>query len=468
MGTCIHDRLAADVTCISNLFLDKYMASANGDYIKVYLYLLRHGEEAFSDGAAADALNLTDNDIRRAIRYWEKMGVVSSNGKDAGDDRDSGALPGTSKERISSASASLCQNSEWQKPTLIEERISPASGSLCQNSEWQKPTLIEERKTLAAGDPYGCDSAAVPGPSTPSYSGPGSMPIFGKEDGSHREPMVLSMPEFTYEGGRQEVLPGMDREDASGEDEAVVPKGFQLINADGNTGLPAQPRPEYGRNGGLMLKTLPSETVKKAVCRTGAACAQNSGVLRDCRGGSMNAVPVHSEPEDGGEAYGYDTAPAEPRTPAAEDGARMTGTMDSLENDEEFAGILFVAKHVLPVLPTQRHVETLGYMYQELKMESDLIEFLLEYCAGIGKTSSRYMETVAIDWHEQGIKTVHQAQDFIREMEGRKSGRRAVKKKGRAATAPSTNKFLNFTAVDVDYDSIARKKVLDRIENGIA
>ncbi len=47
-------------------------------------------------------------------------------------------------EPVCPAGASLCQNSELQKPTLIDEPVCPTGGSLCQNSEWQKPALIEE------------------------------------------------------------------------------------------------------------------------------------------------------------------------------------------------------------------------------------------------------------------------------------------------------------------------------------
>ena len=82
MGTNIVDNLAVHATCISNDFLDKYLGSANGDYIKVYLLMLRHKGEQFTVTDAADALNLTDGDIERAVRYWEKQGVFKA-GTDA-------------------------------------------------------------------------------------------------------------------------------------------------------------------------------------------------------------------------------------------------------------------------------------------------------------------------------------------------------------------------------------------------
>ncbi|NWO20887.1 DnaD domain protein [Oribacterium sp. oral taxon 102] len=246
MGTNIEDKLAVKATCISNEFLDKFMAEANGDYVKVYLYMLRHCGEKFNIKEAADALMLTDNDIERAVRYWEKMGVFSDG-------------------------AGQCVESE---------------------------------------------------------------------------------------------------------------------------------------------------------IRTEAAFARSEELLSER---------------------------------ASEDVSEEAQT-ERVQSEEEFAGVLFVAKHVLPGLPSQKQVETLEYMYRQLGMNAELIEFLLEYCAGLEKTSSRYMETVAINWHEQGIRTVKQAQQLIREFERRKSQPR------KSVTKP--NRFMNLEKSEVDYDSIAQKKVLERM-NGI-
>lgn len=56
------------------------MPDANGTYVKVYLTLLRHiGNHNFniSINGIADALDLTEKDVTRAIRYWEKKGLLS-------------------------------------------------------------------------------------------------------------------------------------------------------------------------------------------------------------------------------------------------------------------------------------------------------------------------------------------------------------------------------------------------------
>ena len=69
-----------DVTVISNIFIDNYMPTANGAYVKVYLYLLRCLTNQTCDlsiSAIADLLDNTEKDIIRAISYWEKVRLLS-------------------------------------------------------------------------------------------------------------------------------------------------------------------------------------------------------------------------------------------------------------------------------------------------------------------------------------------------------------------------------------------------------
>ncbi|MGL5435953.1 MAG: DnaD domain protein [Lachnospiraceae bacterium] len=66
------------VTVVSNEFIDRYMAAANGEYVKVYLYVLRHQQKQLELVQIADALNHTEADIRRALTYWEKTGVLKT------------------------------------------------------------------------------------------------------------------------------------------------------------------------------------------------------------------------------------------------------------------------------------------------------------------------------------------------------------------------------------------------------
>lgn len=69
-----------EATTVSNLFIDRFMPRANGEYIKIYLMLLRYfqtPESELSVTALADFLECTEKDVHRGLNYWEKQGVVS-------------------------------------------------------------------------------------------------------------------------------------------------------------------------------------------------------------------------------------------------------------------------------------------------------------------------------------------------------------------------------------------------------
>ena len=68
-----------DVTIVSNIFIDYYMSDANGEYVKTYLYLLRAVTtgEVLSVVSIADKLNYTERDVCRALKFWEKQGILS-------------------------------------------------------------------------------------------------------------------------------------------------------------------------------------------------------------------------------------------------------------------------------------------------------------------------------------------------------------------------------------------------------
>lgn len=65
-------------SAISNFFIDYYMTDANGEFVKVYLYLVRllNSGRAITVAEIADHFDLTEKDICRAIRYWIKQGVL--------------------------------------------------------------------------------------------------------------------------------------------------------------------------------------------------------------------------------------------------------------------------------------------------------------------------------------------------------------------------------------------------------
>lgn len=76
----LHSEQNFGITTISNVFLDEYMPSANGNYVKIYLYLLRcmqseHWELSFA--GICDLFDCTEGDVLRALNYWEKAHLLS-------------------------------------------------------------------------------------------------------------------------------------------------------------------------------------------------------------------------------------------------------------------------------------------------------------------------------------------------------------------------------------------------------
>ena len=78
MGLGYKNNINTAVTAVSNTFIDEYMGTASGEYVKVYLYLLRHAGENVEIPDIAEALNHTEADVRRALAYWERAGVLAS------------------------------------------------------------------------------------------------------------------------------------------------------------------------------------------------------------------------------------------------------------------------------------------------------------------------------------------------------------------------------------------------------
>lgn len=211
MSRIFKDRLSMGVTPVADTFIDTYMAAANGEYVKVYLYILRHqNKEDLSLEQIADALNHTEADVKRAINYWQKAGVL--------------------------------ENAQENPSESI---------------------LIEQNRTNC------------------------SMDI--------------------------EVTSTVDKETAAAQ---------------------------------VQSPTYSAEQVSR------------------------------------------------------------------LNNDEEFSQLLYIAQKFLNKAFTPRDCQVFAYLYDTLGMNIGLLEYLAEYCAQNGHTSVRYLETVALSWHEKGIRTALEAQEY--------------------------------------------------------
>lgn len=240
---------AYNVTLVPTEFLDTYMPHANGEFVKVYLRLLRLAASgqpsALSD--VADTLSCTEKDVARALRYWEKAGLLKLQ-SDAG-----GEITGIA--------------------------------------------FVPIDKGIA-------DSANGAADAGTASTGPGGMAI----DSSVTNGSETNTPDDKTSDLRRGV-PG-----------SAVPKRKQLT------------------------------------------------------------------------------------------AARIT----QLEDTEDFMYLLFVSGQYLGRNLTRTDIDTLGYFYDELHMGVDLIEYLIEYCVSNNHTSIRYIETVGLAWHAEGITTVEAAKEVSR------------------------------------------------------
>lgn len=75
----LHGSTQNSATSVSNVFIDEYMSDANGEFVKIYLYLLRMmnaPDTAFSLSSIADKFEHTEKDVKRALCYWERMHLL--------------------------------------------------------------------------------------------------------------------------------------------------------------------------------------------------------------------------------------------------------------------------------------------------------------------------------------------------------------------------------------------------------
>ena len=93
--TPVHN-ISDQITVLNNHFIDDILPRADGEYVKIYLMLVRlqTAGEPVSVEILADRLELTQKDILRALSYWVREGVLQKE-----------AVPGACPEKEPTAAA---------------------------------------------------------------------------------------------------------------------------------------------------------------------------------------------------------------------------------------------------------------------------------------------------------------------------------------------------------------------------
>ena len=128
----LHINTGSSVTIVQNTFIDNYMPSASGEFVKIYLYLLRctSSNIGVSISSIADTFEHTEKDVNRALAYWEKLHLLKL------EHDESGALTGicflSSTEHASepaAASVSL-ETAASTEPSKPMKKVLPSADKM--------------------------------------------------------------------------------------------------------------------------------------------------------------------------------------------------------------------------------------------------------------------------------------------------------------------------------------------------
>ncbi len=81
-----------------------------------------------------------------------------------------------------------------------------------------------------------------------------------------------------------------------------------------------------------------------------------------------------------------------------------------LKNDD-ISELFFIVETYIKHPLSENDMNTVLFWHEDLHFSNDLIVYLLEYCISKGHSSMRYLDKVAMGWHDNNITTVTQAKE---------------------------------------------------------
>ena len=350
----VKDRWNIPVTAVADEFIDQYMAAANGEYVKVYLYLLRHQSEPVSVDAIADALNHTESDVRRALAYWERAGVLLREDLLSPDGREKAV--GTATDRPEAGA-------------VLDREMS--GGRTGMTGRQQEGFDGGQAGRNGRGAAYGADPQAGGDGRSTAYHG---VPQAGTD-------------------GRGAAFSADPQAGADGRGAA--------FSVDPQTSPDTRSTAYHG--------STPTGADGWSASYSGAPQAGNQTVPAAVQPQSAVSEPAPAAGRTESVSFGTAPAAAAPSPKPVYSVAQV----NRLSGDEEFAQILYIAQKYMNKVFTPRDCQVFAYLYDTLKFSPELLEYLVEYCVQNGHVSVRYMETVAINWHEQGFRTPDEAKEYV-------------------------------------------------------
>lgn len=353
-----------NATLVANAFIDHHMAGASGEYVKIYLYLLRHQDEQPDLAAVAEDLHYTEGDVRRAIAYWEKIGVLV--------------------RRQAGKSAEECTAGREQGWSEQGQSGAP-SGMAGDPARRAAGTGVTEGRGAAERGTAGTE---------------GALGI--RTSGAEARDIEV----------RDTKIRDIEVKDIGERDIEVRDIEVGSIEAARMRAARAAAETEISRSGAGTAARAGQGAGGKTAVWTGQGAGGEIAVRADQGVGRETAAPLQGAKRtaQSEEAPGPGRLPAEAaKRPVP---VHSQEQVSRLADDEDFAQLLYIAQKYMNKVFTQRECQVFAYLYGELKITSELLEYLVEYCVQNGHTSIRYMETVALNWHQRGLVTVEEAKAY--------------------------------------------------------
>ena len=97
------------------------------------------------------------------------------------------------------------------------------------------------------------------------------------------------------------------------------------------------------------------------------------------------------------------------------------------KEDKQISGMFYQAETILKKALSPSETELLFSFHDWLGLPVEVILMLLSYATKKGKTTKRYLETVAIDWADKGIDSFEAAEAYVSELEATDSAENKVR-----------------------------------------
>lgn len=134
---------------------------------------------------------------------------------------------------------------------------------------------------------------------------------------------------------------------------------------------------------------------------------------------------------------------------------RKAPPQSKVVNDSELKFLLNSMETMLGRTVTSTDFKTITYLYEYYRLPADVILMAIQYCAELGKTSLKYIESVCIGWYDKGIVNHTLAEEFLKLSTQKKTNESKIKAMfglGQRTLIQSEEKFINTWFTEFQYD----------------